>query len=98
MPDSGVVSMKSSNQKGSCFFLTSYGHEIWTWLANHRDSIKTYYKVSELFGGAHARAATVETAISGFQKLAFTHLIKTIHDFDISNEAKGSKMPDHIII
>lgn len=68
---------------------TFYNNEIRKWLANHNNPVRpvTQYQVSELFGRAYARAATLETAMNGF-RLSGTYPLdkEKFRDYDFPNE------------
>lgn len=47
---------------------TFYSQEVKAWLRANPGRIVTQYQVGRLFGQAYARAATIQTAVSGFSK------------------------------
>ncbi|CAH1969809.1 unnamed protein product [Acanthoscelides obtectus] len=47
---------------------TFYSQEVKTWLRTNPGRVVTQFQVGRLFGQAYARAATVQTAVSGFSK------------------------------
>ena len=46
---------------------TYYSDEVKSWLCAHPDRVVTQYQVAGLFGKAFLRAASMHTAVSGFQ-------------------------------
>lgn len=63
---------------------TFYSQEVATWLRNNPGRIVTQFQTGKLFGIAHAKAATLQNAMSGFLKTGICPLNKNIfsdHDF-----------------
>jgi len=53
-----------------CFMkpvMTFYAQEVQNWLRSHPGRVVTMYQIGELFGAAYLRAATLQTAVRGFQ-------------------------------
>ena len=54
-----------------CFMkpvMTFYSQEVQNWLRNDPGRVVTMFQIGELFGAAYLRAATLQTAVSAFQK------------------------------
>ena len=61
-----------------------YDQELEKWLRNHSGRVVTTFQVAKLFGIAHTKAATAQTAINGFKKTGLFLINRDIfepHDF-----------------
>lgn len=72
-----------------------YSQGVKTWLRNNPGRIVTQYQIAKLFGLAFAKAATIETAMSGFRKTGIyptdPHIFK---DIDFAPADTTERMED----
>ena len=77
--------------------MTFYDKELEKWLRNNPGRVVTTFQVAELFGNAYKRAATTETAASGFRKTGIfpcNRDIFTPYDFAASEITNDQANPD----